>query len=70
MKWTHVDRSARNRKGRFHVVDPHYNGNGIPAYWSCHVCGLEILLNKQKVPIATPVKKVLSKSEAKMSSQP
>jgi hypothetical protein len=30
-RWTHADGTAD------HAPDPHYNGNGLPAFWTCHV---------------------------------
>lgn len=51
-RWTHVDGTDD------HEVDPTYNGNNIPAYWSCHAkdCNREVLLDGGKVPITSPVK--------------
>lgn len=55
-----------------HEPDPHYNGNGVPEYWTCHVknCGRKLLIDGGKVPMTTPVKKAKAKVEPPLSSQP
>lgn len=74
-KWTHEDRQARNRKGRYHVVDPHYNGSGWmggeqPSYWTCHTCGKKARLNGDAPPITVAAPKKRKTPESKMSQQP
>lgn len=71
MSWTHADGVED------HEIDPHYNGNGLPAFWTCHVslgkgqrCDRELRLDGGKVPITTPPKRATAKPEPPMSSQP
>lgn len=63
--WTHADGTTE------HEVDPHYNGNGLPAFWTCHVkgCERELRFDGAKVPITAPVKNKRA-AESKMSQQP
>lgn len=69
-RWTHADGTDD------HEVDPHYNGNGLPAFWTCHAkvnkatCERELRLDGGKVPMTVPVKKVAPTPEPPMSSQP
>lgn len=53
-----------------HPVDPHYNGNGLPAFWTCHTCKGIIRLYDAAPPITEPVKAKMPKGEPPMSSQP
>ena len=63
-RWTHKGGEQP------HPVDPTYNGNGVPSWWTCHKCGDVVLLDGKSVPIVTPVKKVAPTDEPPMSSQP
>jgi hypothetical protein len=70
-RWTHADGTAD------HAPDPHYNGNGLPAFWTCHValgkgvrCDGALRLDGAKVPITAPVKRAQSTDEPAMSAQP
>lgn len=49
--WTHVDGE------KDHAPDPTYNGNGLPAFWTCHKCRVELRLDGQKVPITIVIPK-------------
>lgn len=64
--WTHKDGVED------HEVDPHYAGNGLPAFWTCHVkgCEREVRLDGGKVPITAPIVKVKQPPESKMSQSP
>jgi hypothetical protein len=58
-RWTHK-----------HPVDPHYETTGKPAYWVCHTCRTEVLIDGRGVPITTPAAKAESAVEPPLSSQP
>lgn len=62
-RWTHVIEAD-------HEPDPHYNGNGLPHYWTCHKCVGELRLDGAKPPVTAPVKRAADKAEAPMSAQP
>jgi len=69
-RWTHKDGSTE------HDIDPHYNGNGLPSFWTCHTkvnkvsCDRELRLDGAGVPMTIPVKKAKPTPEPPMSSQP
>jgi hypothetical protein len=65
-RWTHADGSTG------HEVDPHYNGNGLPAFWTCHVkdCSRELRLDGAKVPITASIITGKAKAEPPLSAQP
>lgn len=70
-RWTHADGSTA------HEPDPHYNGNGLPAFWTCHVslgkgerCDGELRLDGAKVPLTTPIVKGRATVEPPLSAQP
>jgi hypothetical protein len=69
-RWTHADGTTD------HEPDPHYNGNGLPAFWTCHVkagkatCDRELRLDGAKVPITTPIVKAKVTIEPPLRSQP
>ena len=65
-RWAHADGEAG------HEPDPHYAGNGLPAFWTCHVkeCGRELRLDGAKVPITAPIVKGKAKAESAMSATP
>jgi hypothetical protein len=58
-RWTHK-----------HAVDPHYETTGKPAYWVCHTCRTELLLDGGKPPVTEPPAQAASKVEPPLSSQP
>lgn len=68
--WAHKEPPAED-----HPVDPHYNGNGLPAFWTCHAkvgkerCDGALLMDGKAPPITTPPVKT-TKPESKMSQQP
>ena len=56
-----------------HPPDPRYNGNGLPAFWTCNAknCGDKLLLNGLAPPITTPARhKPVKQEEPPLSSQP
>lgn len=64
--WAHKEEPAEP-----HDPDPHYNGNGLPTFWTCHVkgCGGTLLMGGKAPPITTPpVSK--RQPESKTSQQP
>jgi hypothetical protein len=73
-RWTHADGTAE------HEPDPHYNGNGLPAFWTCHVkdCGRKLRLDGFAPPITvsrsavpvTPTDSQLRDIEPPLSAQP
>lgn len=70
-RWTHADGSAD------HDVDPHYNANGRPAWWTCHAstgkgqrCDAKLKLDGASPPIAVPAKGATDDAEPPLSAQP